>query len=234
MTAKIKKAGEPPSHLDVQAWADVIRTCRLDHFRLEVIVFAIQSIGPDGNQRVRGALTGYISEAMLRIMSGKVRKTYKDGGQEIIWRTHDNLIAAMLTPGSADGRALCETFKATVELRLIDSVRDEAKYHSRHKPQTVQSTDDQDNGFSQIDAPDYQPADYAEQIAHVESVLKKILDPRKRQAFRLHMEGVPFDIGKGTKSIAQELGISSKTAGEWVNDIKALLKAHVGEPHDRT
>jgi hypothetical protein len=227
MKIKAKKLGEPPSHLDVQAWTDIINSDGLANVCAEDIVAAIQGIGPDGDKRVRSALTGHISEAMLKIMSGKVRKSYNDGGREIIWRALDKLIFAVLTPGSADGMALCATFRATVELRLIDSVRDEIKYHSRFEPLAVQTNEITSNADYEMDFPDDKPTNYAEQMAQVESVLKKISDPRKQRAFRLHMEEIPILPGKGTISIAQELNISARTAGEWIKEIKALLEAHV-------
>jgi hypothetical protein len=106
METKIERVEEPPSHLDMQAWTNIVKSGGLANVRPEDIVAAIQGIGADGDQRVRSALTGHISEAMLKIMSGKVRKTYKDEGKEIIWRALDELIVAILTPSSADGRAL--------------------------------------------------------------------------------------------------------------------------------
>jgi hypothetical protein len=46
------------------------------------------------------------------------------------------------------------------------------------------------------------------------------------------MDGCPLAPGIGTTSIAEELGISAKTAGEWIAETKALLKIEIGAAHD--
>jgi hypothetical protein len=227
MEIKTKRVEKPPSNLDVQDWADLVNSDCLNDVRPEDIVAAIQDIGLDGDQGIRSALTGHISEAILKVMNGKVRKTYKDQGMEIIWRTHHQLIIALLTKDSADGMALRETFRVRVELRLKDSIRNEIKYHSRFRPLAMQIDEDSDSAESEMDPPNDNPVNYAEQTAHVESVLNKISDPRKRNAFRLYMEQVPISPGKGTTSIAHELSISAKTAGEWIKEIQVLLAAQV-------
>jgi hypothetical protein len=43
---------------------------------------------------------------------------------------------------------------------------------------------------------------------------------------------VPLAPGIGTTSIAEQLGISAKTAGEWIAETKALLKIEIGAAHD--
>ena len=62
----------------------------------------------------------------------------------------------------------------------------------------------------------------------VEDVLSNIVDDRKRLAFRLHMEGIPLD-SKRTASIAKVLGVSSKTAGQWIEEVQTQLRHIVGE-----
>lgn len=61
--------------------------------------------------------------------------------------------------------------------------------------------------------------------AHVdiERVLSHITDDRKRQAFRLFMEDVPYG-SKRTYSIAEAVGISAKWAEVWISELVELLK----------
>ena len=62
----------------------------------------------------------------------------------------------------------------------------------------------------------------------VEQVLNNIADDRKRLAFRLHMEEIPLE-SKRSASIAKTLGVSSKTAGQWIEEVQAQLRNIVGE-----
>lgn len=59
----------------------------------------------------------------------------------------------------------------------------------------------------------------------VVSVLRDVSDHRKRLAFYLHMQGVPFGSTKGN-SIAKALGKSKKTVTEWVEEVRAQLKTN--------
>lgn len=68
----------------------------------------------------------------------------------------------------------------------------------------------------------------AEEERHVESVLRLITDDRKRLAFRLFMDGVPYKSLK-SHSIAAALDISEKTAREWIKEVQVLLKSKMGD-----
>ncbi|MGB9409076.1 MAG: hypothetical protein WCA89_16185 [Terracidiphilus sp.] len=70
-----------------------------------------------------------------------------------------------------------------------------------------------------------------EQI-NVEGILDCVGDPRKRMAFHLFMDGVPYKSKKkSVESIAQALGISERTAREWVKEVRQLLAEHEGVKH---
>ncbi len=68
---------------------------------------------------------------------------------------------------------------------------------------------------------------HAEEERYVESVLQLITDDRRRLAFRLHMDGVPY---KSTKfnSIEAALGVSERTARQWVKEVQEFLKTKLG------
>ena len=67
---------------------------------------------------------------------------------------------------------------------------------------------------------------------NVEGILDCVTDPRKRTAFHLFMDGVPFKTKKkNVESIAQALNISEKTARTWVNEVRQLLAEHEGVKH---
>jgi hypothetical protein len=62
-----------------------------------------------------------------------------------------------------------------------------------------------------------------ESNADVKRVLLRIADDRKRLAFCLFMQDMPFG-SKKTDSIAKAVGISSKTAEQWIEELKALVQ----------
>src|SRR6266849_1796577 len=57
-----------------------------------------------------------------------------------------------------------------------------------------------------------------------ERALARITDYRKRLAFRLFMEDVPYG-SKKTYSIAEAVGVSAKTAEKWIEEVQRLLAA---------
>lgn len=231
-----KKMEEPPSPSDFDGWKAIVAQDRLNCLRPEDILAAIQRIGPNGDQRLLSALITHISERLTRIIRPRVKRTYHNEGKDIVERTHDQLIEAILRPNSADGKQLRKKFMVCVKKRLIDAIRAELRYaRGNQPPKVVTSPGDEAGDAKKIPEPvDNKPADYVEQMAYVEGLLNKISDPKKREAFRLHMDGCPIESEKGSTSIAQQLGISPKTAGKWIAEIQDLLKNEVGEPHDQT
>lgn len=69
---------------------------------------------------------------------------------------------------------------------------------------------------------------------NVEGILDCVRHPKKRLAFHLFMDGVPYKSKKkNVESIAQALGISEKTAREWVKEVRRLLAENEGVKHLR-
>lgn len=230
MKTGAKTPEEPPSPFDLEGWRSAAAGDRLRLLRPEDIVAAIQHIGPNGDQRVLADLITYVSGELLRIIKRLVGKNQRNEGEDIIWRAHHQLIVAVLKPDSKDGQALCKTFRTCVEFRVADAIRAERKYALRNQPYKTKPGVT-DHGEEVIET--IEPRDKgSEQVVDVQRLLNRITDPRKREAFRLHMDGCPLGPGIGTTSIAEQLGISAKTAGEWVAEIKAFLKIEIGATHE--
>jgi RNA polymerase sigma factor (sigma-70 family) len=69
----------------------------------------------------------------------------------------------------------------------------------------------------------------ADQQIDVDRFLEEnIKDDRKRLAFRLFMDDLPFK-SKKYDSIARALGIDERTARQWIEEIKEQLKAKIGD-----
>jgi len=84
-----------------------------------------------------------------------------------------------------------------------------------------------DDAISAASRPD--PA-LLESVRHIdghidaERALARIDDYRKRLAFRLFMEDIPYG-SKRTYSIAEAVGVSAKTAEKWIEEVQRLLAA---------
>jgi DNA-directed RNA polymerase specialized sigma24 family protein len=230
MKTGAKTSEEPPSPSDLEGWRGAVASGRLRRLRPEDIVAAIQYIGPNGDQRLLAALITHVSDELLRIIKWLVGKNQRNEGEDIIWRAHHQLIVSVLKPASKDGQALCKTFRTCVEFRVADALRAERKYANRNQPYKTQPgvTDHGEEVIETIEPPE----EGSEQVVEVQRLLNRIPDPRKREAFRLHMDGCPLGPGIGTTSIAGHLKISAKTAGEWIAEVKALLKIEIGVSHE--
>lgn len=69
--------------------------------------------------------------------------------------------------------------------------------------------------------------EFDEQIDVNRFLEENISDDRKRLAFRLFMDGVPYK-SKKSNSIAKALGVDEKKAREWIHDVREQLKGKVG------
>lgn len=221
---KMNKGEEVPPHPDdLEAWQQAIQDDRLPLFRLEDVVGAIQTLGPNSDQSVVTTLVLHASTAILHILRQCIGKNHQNRGEDIIEEAHGMLIEAMLKPESADGKALREAFKPRVRFRAADAIRANIKLRKREiSTQHTEALSD---------------ARFADEQGHqreqdeaifVEEVLSRITDDRKRLAFRLHVDGIPL-ISKRTISIAGTLGVSSKTAGKWIEEVRGQLIHILGE-----
>ena len=206
---------------DCEGWRDIIAEGGLDFLPPERIVAAVQALGPEADERVLGPLLNYLADKITRLLHRHVGKS-KPNRKEIISRAHFALLEDILQPDTADGVGLRTAFGARVFYRAIDAIRKEDKLPAREP------------SYEQFDTLRREPR--VEQIhwtregqeAYVEEVLMTIPDPKKRFAFRLHMEGVPAKSKKGF-SISDALRISDKTAMKWIAEVQELLKCTLGE-----
>lgn len=214
-----RQSGESPQPDDLAAWRRLIAGNELSHCTHESVVAAIQSLGPNGERRILNALMKHISDVLNRILRNRIGRNHPNEGFDIIERAHTQLIEALLQPNSPDGKGLAVAFKARVDFRAADAIRAE-RLQSARQPygEDVAAYERTSDDMHQI----------SEEHVSVENLLKRITDPRKRLAWRLHMERVPLGGTKG-HSIARIAGVSAKTAGEWIEEIKELLKGILGD-----
>lgn len=120
----------PPSSSDLEAWREAVSKDRLRAYKVEVLVAALQDLGPNADERVREALASRISKASLGMLRNRVGVNHSNRGWDIIERVHADILAALFDPASADGRALRTAFSARVSFRIKDAIAAEFR-HSR-------------------------------------------------------------------------------------------------------
>lgn len=214
--------GAPPPD-DLKGWSAAIEMAgTLERFRREDVIRAARHPALRTDKRLYNAIMAFLNRIFLKDVSKQVSTGWQNGGQEIVEWVHHTLITAVLDPDSADGKQMEKRYWAVVRTRTIDAVREEKK--------KLDWTPDQ---ISFEDAEEFladtEMSELAERRAEVERVLDLIPDARKRYAFRLHLDGVPLKSSKGTTSISGTLGVSDKTAGQWVAETLVFIKRKFGE-----
>jgi DNA-directed RNA polymerase specialized sigma24 family protein len=215
-----------PSPTDREGWRQAVREASLEAFRMEDIVAAVQHMLRDNDTSLASTLITFLSDKLMRMLTKKVSTNHRNQGKDIIEDAHGVLIAAILQPGSADGKALRTTFGACVRSRLADAIRRERRRDSR------ESAYELDTEGEIIEPVDRESWLLIGESAVVEEALRTIKDPKKELAFRFFMERVPYESKKGT-SISKALGISEKTAREWIGEVQTQLKQWMEARHDR-
>jgi len=214
--------GAPPPD-DAKGWSDVIATSgALEQLRREDVIKAARCGAIQADKRVFSALMAFLNRIVLKDVRNRVNSGWQNSGQEIIDRVHHHLITAVLDPDAADGKQMEKRYWAVVKTRTIDAVREEQKKLAR-TPDSI-SLDDAEEIIAGTD-----DTELAEMRADLERILSLVADERKRYAVRLHLQGVPLKPGKGTISISEALGVSDKTAGQWVAEMLVFIKLKVGE-----
>ena len=186
----------------------------------------IQDLGPCADKAILNALAQHLSDALLRILRQLISVNHPNRGVDLIERTHHQIIEAVLQPASADGKGLRAAFVPRVKFRLIDALNAQAAAARNRElyEAGTQSGLTMRRGSDGIAREVVRKGDasaFAEFI-DVEQVLEQIQDSQKRLAFRLFMDGVPYK-SKRSASIAEALGISEKTAREWVKEVQDQL-----------
>lgn len=213
----------PPRPADLEAWRATIIDGRYRTFQMEAVIAAIQELGPNADKSVINPLVLHASETILRILRRHVGTNHRNQGEDIVEEAHAHLVQAIFTPDSADGKGMREAFVPRIRFRAADAIR--ADKETRKRECTIGNF--QEVADERLKA-DIDPQQELDEKLDVEAVLMNVTDERKRLAFRLHMDGIPLD-SKRTGSISKAVGVSAKTAGQWIEEVQAQLKHIVGE-----
>lgn len=217
------KGGSGVPGADIDTWRRVIAEDGLSRLRMEDIVAALQGLDPKADPRVVNALMKHVADVLTRYLRKRVGRNHPNDGEDIIDRAHAEIIEAVLRPDSADGKGLRTAFFARAEFRLADAIREELKHGRREASADATELDEEG-----IIGPTATDSDL-DSIVVVDELLSHLADPRMALALRLDMDGCPIESKKGTYSIADALGVSSKTAGQLLAEGKRIVKLRIGE-----
>lgn len=248
----------PPDSTDFAGWKRAAEQGRLQHLPLEAIAAALQDIRFNTDIGLRNALAKALSDRTYRLLRRQVGRNHPNGGADIIDRVHVQVFEGLAQPTSADARGYRQAFVARLMFRLKDAIAKEARERrvpdetTLRQTQTSRRTARAEPGIQAADGPsvpDVTDADgddappsksrwnpalldgvrAAEQRIDIDRFLEtNVPDERKRLAFSLFMDEVPFK-SKKSDSIAKALGIDEKTAREWIEEIQTLLKEKIGD-----
>lgn len=255
----------PPMSTDLAGWRQAIAMDRLKLFRLEALVAAFQDLGNSDHQ-VQHALAKHLTESILHLLRKHVGMDKPNLGEDIILRVHGEIIAALLDPSSADGKALRAAFGPRVLFRLKDGIAAEGRERripdesrtakkedgaeegdgteegevdieasagSPDPEESVEADDDLGSGSrTRWDSSLFDGVKKLDEHVNVEGILDCVPLPKKRLAFHLYMNGIPYKTKKkNVQSIAGALNISERTARAWVEEVRLLLSEHEGVKH---
>jgi RNA polymerase sigma factor (sigma-70 family) len=220
----------PPQPGDLSGWRAAIADGSFRQFRPEDIVATIQNLGPNTDKTVLNALAKHLSDTMMRLLRARVGRNHRNGGLDIIEQVHAKLWDAILKPKSADGEGLRAAFYARLNFRLKDAIAAEERGHWAGEDQASETLPDPRGAESlgTFEPADSTQAQMLDEKLDVDTALEAITDSRKRLAFRLFMDGLPFKSTR-SRSIADALGISEKTARVWIAEAQELLKQTMGD-----
>jgi hypothetical protein len=248
-TSRLQEAPEPT---DLEGWRQAISQGLLSKFRPEAIVAALQDLGPLTDSTVRNPLAKQISNIIIRSARRLVGTNHPNRGEDIIYRAHGQLFEAVLRPNSADGKGLREKFGLWVSYRVKDAIAAEYR-HSRipvetniktivrgrtveetvqivpgHEPEEPANDsdlgDDAEARNSNRDPSLLDGVRDLDQWIDIKRLMAVVPDERKRLAFYLHMDKVPYGSKRGY-SIARALDVSAKTAKQWVEEVQEVLQS---------
>ncbi len=247
-----------PDSTDFAGWKRAAQERRLDYLPLEAIIAALQDLRFNTDFGLRNDLAKALSDRTYKLLRGQVGRNHPNGGADIIDRVHVQVFEALAQANSADAKGFRQAFVARLVYRLKDAIAKEARERripgempvrqpGQSRGNASEARESAETGFElspdeEVGATEGEEARPSKTIwdsALVDGVRAaeqqidrfleiNIADDRKRLAFRLFMDELPF---KSTRSdsIAKALGIDESTARQWIKEIQVQLIAKIGD-----
>jgi DNA-directed RNA polymerase specialized sigma24 family protein len=120
----------PPASSDLEGWRRAVARGQLGLFRPEVLLCAVQDLGPDADPTVLNPIVKRLSGTIMKMARRHVGTNKPNNGEDIIHRVHSGIWASVLDPESEDGRTMRDGLGGIVKFRCLDAIALENK-HSR-------------------------------------------------------------------------------------------------------
>ena len=225
MPTRLEENVAPQSN-DLDGWRAAVREELHHDLRTEDLVAAIQDLGPGTDKAVLNPLAKEVSDRMMGCLRKLVDRSYPNEGEDIIWEIQVKLWTSLLQPNSPDGRGLRSAFYPRIRFRLLDQLRQEQGVKNATGLGAQPPPPDDELGGDGPEVPDI--AADSELAARAVDLVRDVPDSRKRLALRLHLDGVPCKSKRGP-SIAEALGVSERTARQWVKEVIETLNHKLGD-----
>jgi hypothetical protein len=249
--------GPPLKSDDLGGWQQAIADNRLKTFRLEAIAAAFQDLGqrdiqvrnalakhlsdsilrmlrkcvgvnhPNKGEDIILRVHGEIFAALLRPTSADGRNLRHAFGPRVLFRMKDAIAAEARERRIPDETKPKMKGKTTEEKGSDDAdkveIIDLAAAAEDHE-----GTEDEEIGPQKIrDTSLFDGVRDANEQIDVDRILGCVPDYRKRLAFRLFMNDVPYQSKKkDVTSIAGALGVSERTARDWIKEVQEVLESN--------
>jgi DNA-directed RNA polymerase specialized sigma24 family protein len=204
-------------------WNERLASGEVETVSLELLFRTCRDLHQQDNGRLVERLVSVLVGRAARSLRKRVGRNHVNGGEDIVADAVAKVVDAILNPSSADAAAFGEAFQVTLGRRLADQIR---RSLTRAERESGFGADDKGE---EIMPPDLSQAT-PEQAMIIQDLLLSDVDPRKRQALALSIEGYPASSGRqGSPSIASMLEISPRTAETWLREMRCLVKERMKE-----
>lgn len=188
--------------------------------RPEDLVAACRASGADPN--FVGKALDHLSSRATRFLTTRIDRNLPDGGRGAVEAVVDGMLIAILDPDAADGVGFAAAFHAKLRQRLVDQVRKlRLEANRTEEPQPADGSD----GEAEADSADNVSLSPEESL--ILGDMLAALPENHRKAFLLDRAGFPMSSGN-EESISSMLGVTPKTAKDWIDKAKAAIRQHLG------
>ncbi|MEN3236382.1 RNA polymerase sigma factor [Methylobacterium ajmalii] len=201
-------------------WQEATNGGSLDKHDPRTIVAACRRLDPAADRRLREQLLNHLCATAQRILRPQVSARHENRGEDAVLEVVGAMVVSILDPDSADGIGFETSFRGRLKTRLIDRVR---KEEARRKVIRHFDTDPDDGTI--LEPRDWQSFSQ-EDMAVISSALDS-LPPNQRRALLLRRSGFGYT-GPDGESISSMLGVTPKTAKDWVERAEKHLLAELG------
>jgi hypothetical protein len=254
----------PPKSTDLDGWRQAIADDLLRTLRLEAIAAAFQDLGqcdtgvrnalakhlsdsvlrmlrgrvgfhhPNNGEDIVFRVHGQLFEALLRPTSADGRNLREAFVPRLLFRLKDAIAAEARERRIPDETKLPDKPRG----KKVDGGNENSAVVSPEQSQSPEEPETPDDGEmvpqKVRESARFDGEDGANERIDVDRILECVPDYKKRLAFQLFMDEVPYGSKKkDVYTIAQALDISDKTARDWIKEVRQLLAGNENVKHHK-